>query len=156
MIAVIPAYEPDENLEKTVSELISLNFFIVVVDDGSSPNKSAFFERVKKYAVVLRHTENCGKGRAIKTALKYIWNNMPHEDGIVTVDADGQHKSADVAAVSKMLSLHKNSLILGVRKFDGKVPIRSKFGNTVTKAVFALASGKKLSDTQTGGKHIRR
>lgn len=150
MIAVIPAYEPDEQLEKTAKELYDLNFKVLIVNDGSLPDKDDIFRRTESYATVLRHKKNCGKGRALKTAMRYILENMPGEDCVVTVDADGQHRSADVLAVSLMLSLHPNDPILGVRSFEGKVPLRSRIGNSVTRAVFALASGKKLSDTQTG------
>lgn len=150
MIAVIPAYEPNESFEKIASELKVLDYKVVVVDDGSLPDKQIQFDRIKKYAIVLRHTKNRGKGRAIKTALEFIRDNMPDENGIVTVDADGQHKISDVKKVCGMLALHKNELILGVRDFKGKIPFRSKFGNALTKAVFALVSGRKLSDTQTG------
>ncbi len=150
MIAVIPAYEPDEQLVKTAEELESFGFKVLVVNDGSSPDKADIFTRTERFATVLHHEKNCGKGRALKTAMKYILENMPNENGVVTVDADGQHRSADVIAVSLILSLHPKDLILGVRSFEGKVPLRSRIGNTVTRAVFALASGKKLSDTQTG------
>lgn len=150
MVAVIPAYEPDEQLEITAMELEALGFAVLVVNDGSSPDKDKIFHRVESYAEVIRHEKNCGKGRALKTAMKYILENMPDEDGVVTVDADGQHKLADVLAVSLALSLHPQNLILGVRSFEGNVPIRSRIGNSVTRAVFALASGRSLSDTQTG------
>lgn len=150
MVAVIPAYEPDEQLEKTAGELSDLGFKVIIVNDGSSPDKDGIFGRAESFAVVLRHEKNCGKGRALKTAMKYILENMPDEDCVVTVDADGQHRSSDVVAVSLIQSLHPNDLILGVRSFEGRIPIRSKIGNSVTRAVFALASGKKLSDTQTG------
>lgn len=150
MIAVIPAYEPDEQLKKTAAELDDLGFKLIVVNDGSSADKDGIFDALEEFAVVLRHEKNCGKGRALKTAMKYILENMPDEDCVVTVDADGQHKSSDVLAVSLIQSLHPNDLILGVRSFEGKVPLRSRIGNSITRAVFALASGKKLSDTQTG------
>jgi putative flippase GtrA len=39
---------------------------------------------------------------------------------------------------------------MGCRKFTGNIPARSKFGNEITKKVFSLASGVKVSDTQTG------
>lgn len=96
MIAVIPAYEPNESFEKIASELKALDYKVVVGDDGSLPDKQIQFDRIKKYAIVLRHTKNRGKGRAIKTALEFIRDNMPDENGIVTVDADGQHKISDV------------------------------------------------------------
>lgn len=150
MTAIIPAYEPDEQLVKTAAELDDLGFNVIVVNDGSSPDKDDIFRQTEAFAVVLRHEKNCGKGRALKTAMKYILENMPDEDSVVTVDADGQHRSQDVLAVSLILSLHPDDIILGVRSFEGKVPIRSRVGNSVTRAVFSLASGKKLSDTQTG------
>lgn len=150
MIAIIPAYEPDKQLVKTAEELSGLGFKLIIVNDGSSHDKDDIFGKAESFGVVLHHEKNCGKGRALKTAMQYILENMPDEDSVVTVDADGQHRSQDVIAVSLMLSLHPNDLILGVRSFEGKVPLRSRIGNSVTRTVFALASGKKLSDTQTG------
>ena len=41
-------------------------------------------------------------------------------------------------------------MILGGRKFEGKVPLRSRFGNGVTRWVFRLSTGAKVYDTQTG------
>ena len=41
-------------------------------------------------------------------------------------------------------------MVLGSRDFSGNVPARSKIGNTATKALFALATGERLPDTQTG------
>ena len=39
---------------------------------------------------------------------------------------------------------------MGCRRFSGKIPLRSKFGNNITKFVFSFAAGVKVSDTQTG------
>ena len=40
--------------------------------------------------------------------------------------------------------------MLGARQFAGDVPLRSRFGNDVTRVVFRLATGRRLQDTQTG------
>ncbi len=79
MVVVIPAYEPNEELENLVSELNCMNYRIVIVNDGSSPDKNVIFERLKDKAMILHHTVNYGKGRAIKTALHYISEHMPEE-----------------------------------------------------------------------------
>ena len=50
----------------------------------------------------------------------------------------------------KQFHQNPNKLLPGVRKFSGKIPWKSKWGNAITKVVFALSSGKLLSDTQTG------
>jgi putative flippase GtrA len=71
-------------------------------------------------------------------------------DGIVLLDADGQHRIEDALRLLKEAHKQKNALVLGVRQFDGEIPFRSLFGNTVTKYVFRIFSGKWVSDTQTG------
>ena len=44
-----------------------------------------------KNAVILKHNENRGKGRALKTGLDYIYSKFSADCVVVTVDADGQH-----------------------------------------------------------------
>ena len=39
-----------------------------------------------------------GKGRALKTAFNHFLNAYPACKGLVTVDADGQHKVPDIRA----------------------------------------------------------
>jgi putative flippase GtrA len=71
--------------------------------------------------------------------------------GVITVDSDGQHDIEDIKKVASEMIAKPDSLILGVRQFTGgKIPFRSRFGNQLTKKVLALASGLRLSDTQTG------
>ena len=40
--------------------------------------------------------------------------------------------------------------VLGVRRFTGQVPVRSRIGNDATRVLFRLATGRRLVDTQTG------
>jgi putative flippase GtrA len=44
----------------------------------------------------------------------------------------------------------------GVRAFDTDVPLRSRFGNTVSRHIYRLLIGINLSDTQTGLRGIPR
>jgi hypothetical protein len=41
-------------------------------------------------------------------------------------------------------------VILGARFFTREVPLRSRFGNLLTRRVFPFLTGRKLTDTQTG------
>lgn len=150
MVVVIPAYEPENGLVELVQQLKQSGFSVVVVNDGSTPEKNAIFQQLQEIAIVLHHSKNLGKGRALKTAFAYIQEQMPEEDGVLTVDADGQHTLADVCQMREQFQQHPDFLFLGVRKLIGKIPWKSKWGNRITKAVFALSSGKMLSDTQTG------
>lgn len=151
MLVVIPAYQPDEKLKHVVEEMKrQTDYTIIIVDDGSSPECQPLFNELESYATVIHHECNKGKGRAMKTAFSYIYENYPHDEGLITVDADGQHLPADVIAVTKMWEEHRDSLVTGSRRFTGNVPFRSRAGNAITRAVFAAATGKKVYDTQTG------
>ena len=70
--------------------------------------------------------------------------------GVVTADADGQHSPHDIAALTTQLTLQQTEVILGVRSFRGKIPARNRFGNILTKHLFQVIIGTKLTDTQTG------
>ncbi len=151
MIVVIPAYEPDEKLLHVVDDLRrDTAYAIVVVDDGSSAAAQPVFAALPEDVTLLRHAENRGKGRALKTAYEYIAAHFPQTEGVVTVDADGQHLPADVARVSEEWAAHPETLVLGSRRFTGDVPWRSRTGNAITRAVFRLSTGVAVFDTQTG------
>lgn len=152
MTVLIPAYEPDVRLIKLIEELNKITVYdIVVVDDGSGPQFSELFQniRVRGYTV-LEHEHNCGKGCALKTGFTYILNKTSEASGVVTADADGQHLVEDIIRVADGITESNKKIVLGVRKFTGKVPARSAIGNSVTRTVFSFVSGESISDTQTG------
>ena len=64
MVAVIPAYEPDEQLEITAMELEALGFAVLVVNDGSAPDKDEIFHRIENYAEVIRHKKKLRQGQS--------------------------------------------------------------------------------------------
>lgn len=148
---VIPAYEPDEKLTAVVEELYNeTDCKLIVVNDGSGEDKRAVFESIKGRAVLLEHEHNRGKGAALKTAFAYIKENVSGSYGVITADADGQHKTSDIMRIADALEAHPDRLIMGCRKFTGDIPFRSRFGNNMTRAVFRFAAGVGVSDTQTG------
>lgn len=153
MIIVIPAYEPDEKLLGVLRDFTEhTEYTIVVVNDGSSDACRPVFDAVKAYSNVtlLEHEQNRGKGAALKTAYAYIADHFPVTEGILTVDADGQHLLNDCLRVCDAYRERPDLLITGSRRFKGKVPMRSRFGNSITRGVFRLTTGKHVYDTQTG------
>lgn len=147
---LIPAYKPDDKLNKLIDDLKMAGFRnIVVVDDGGGETFRPFFVKAASQgAVVLTHEKNRGKGAALKTGLSYIATNAP-ATYVVTADADGQHRPEDIRKLADEIPNHPHDLLLGSR--DKKLmPPRSKAGNTLTCLVFFLTNGKWVSDTQTG------
>lgn len=171
-IALIPAYEPDKKIKGLIDELIEKGFDIVVVDDGSGPDFAELFEELSRKATVLTHSENRGKGAALKTGLNYINKYMAYTESvltpagavtvsgrdavIVTVDADGQHLPDDVRRVAEISAQRRDALVLGSRALSEDIPARSRFGNTVTRHVYSAATGIHIHDTQTGLRAFHR
>ena len=150
-IALIPAYEPADTLPALAEKLLDAGFLTVVVDDGSGGNFNEVFEKTAGFvSKVLVHEVNRGKGAALKTGLSYIKENFSDDSVIVTLDADGQHSVEDAGRVVEAAALSKGELVLGCRSFREGVPVRSLFGNTMTKLVYRLSTGIRVSDTQTG------
>ena len=148
-IALIPAYQPEENLLELLCELEKNKYTIILVNDGSDNKCKDIFTKAEKYAVVLNHSLNMGKGAALKTGLKYIQNNF-QKALIVTMDADGQHLVSDAEKIISLVQNFPEKLILGSRRLSKNAPLRSRFGNCVTRFVFHITSGISVYDTQTG------
>jgi len=155
-LIVIPAYDPNENLVQYVKDLIAHGFSsLLIIDDGSKEETKPIFDKLALLEEVdmIRHSVNLGKGRALKNAINYFLNHYEKKgwEGLITVDSDGQHAISDVKRIYQKLNRSSNMLCLGVRDFNQKnVPFKSKFGNTLTKKMFGLLYGKKVTDTQTG------
>ncbi len=146
---IIPAYKPSYELVELSRVLHDSGYRIIIVDDGSG---SSFFNTFVKTSnsVLLHHRHNQGKGAALKTAMQHISENMPDIQCIVTIDADGQHLPGDMENVVKKSWENPGAMVLGVRNFEKNVPLRSRAGNKITRAVFYAVSHTDISDTQTG------
>ena len=151
-VVLIPAYKPDERLIDLTRELIMDNGLdVLLVDDGGQEAFAHIFEECRKLgAEVAVHAVNMGKGRALKTGINAAMLKWPDMAGIVTADADGQHTPKDILRLIDALHEHPDKLVLGSRAFTGNVPLKSLWGNRITRWVYALASGVKVGDTQTG------
>src|SRR3954447_10479299 len=151
MIVLLPVFQPGPRLGTLVAELRATapDARIVVVDDGSGPQSAPVLDEVGDLgAVVLRHGTNRGKGAALKTGVRYAVDELPGHD-VVCADADGQHHAGDILRIAGLVA-RDGRTVLGVRRFDGEVPLRSRFGNAVTQALFRAATGRPVQDTQTG------
>lgn len=147
---VIPAYKPDLTLIHLLQRVkAKSSLHVVVVNDGSPASYNSIFQEAQKCATILYYPSNQGKGQALKNAFTYI-DTLGQYETVVTADADGQHNVWDIFRVSKKAQENPNHLILGVRSFSGKVPLRSAFGNKVTRFLFQRQTGISVTDTQTG------
>ncbi|MBU1343410.1 MAG: bifunctional glycosyltransferase family 2/GtrA family protein [Proteobacteria bacterium] len=153
-VVIIPAYRPDKKtLSNIVEQIAGFDVAkIIIVDDGSGPEFKSVFEQVETIpkTLVLYHEANQGKGAALRTGFRHVKDYRISCTSVITVDADGQHLPEDVDKIIGSIKKHPGSLVLGVRKFKGNVPLRSLLGNKATYLMFRGLVGQTISDTQTG------
>src|SRR5947208_2514310 len=90
IFVVIPAYNEQEVLTETLTELEPYGYSIVVVDDGSAIPQIQFIPQSAASTVwYLRHSSNLGAGAAVQTGTEYALRKGAKI--IVHFDADGQH-----------------------------------------------------------------
>ena len=153
LVVLIPARRQEPALAPLVHALLDAGFgAIVLVDDGSPSEDRARLDALGALPRVhlLRHAINLGKGRALKTGINHFLNEFPDSAGLVTADADGQHGVSDIVRVASALLNEPKRALLGCRGLAGDVPLRSRFGNALTRQIFHFVSGHRVSDTQTG------
>ncbi len=154
-VVVIPALNPSKLLADYAGELINAGIdAVIAVDDGSGSEYKGVFDslRAMPKVTVLVHEVNRGKGAALKTAFRYIRDNMADAEIIVTADSDGQHLPSDILRLSDIAGKRSEpALLLGSRDFSRPdIPPKSRFGNRLTTVIFRWTHGLNLPDTQTG------
>lgn len=144
----IPVYNPEPGLGALCAGLLDRGFGVVVVDDGSTCDLDRF-DGLPDGVKLLRHAQNRGKGRAIKTALEYLRRET--DCGLAAFcDGDGQHRVDDVAKVCAKAA-ECDKIVFGVRDFFRPgIPFRSRFGNIWSSWLVRIFLGIRICDTQTG------
>ena len=146
---LIPAYKPDSLLIDLLKNLKAEDFDIIVVNDGSGKEYESIFEEVKKYAVLLGHDVNRGKGAALRLGFSYVNLQPEGHKYVITCDADGQHAVKDIIRVNDKL-YETDNIVLGSRTFDKSVPKRSRNGNFMSRLCRTLLTKEYVPDDQCG------
>ena len=107
---IIPAYNEDKTIDKLIKQVI--NFGVpIVIDDGSKDFTAEI--SLKAGAKVVSHKINMGYDEAINTGFRFACEyNFQY---ILTIDADGQHKSEYINEYINLLS-KGTDCIVGIRK----------------------------------------
>ena len=148
---IVPAYKPaDAMLEMLRGYMEEMDCVPVVINDGSGAEYDALFARLPEGCVLINHDRNQGKGMAIKTGMRHVLERLPECDVIGTADADGQFRRQDVRRVCEAARQARGALVLGVRTFEGDVPILGRVANAATRLGLDFAAGVRLRDVLTG------
>jgi glycosyltransferase involved in cell wall biosynthesis len=152
--AVIPGYQDEKHIGDIVRRTRERLDQILVVDDGSSDQTA---ERAREAgAEVIVHDQNCGKGEAVKTGLRYYLER--EVTWVILLDSDGQHLPEEIdrflaAAASAM----QPAFLVGNRMNDlAKMPLIRRVVNRYMSRQISRICRQKIPDTQCGFRMLDR
>jgi len=152
---LIPAYNEEKYIKKTIKQCLEILPDVIVVDDGS---KDLTYSISKKAgAFVLKHKVNKGKGVALRTGFDYALENS--FSGIITIDADHQHNVNEITKFIDFISSSKEDIdiILGNRMNNIKdMPWIRYIANKFTSWLISIRAGVKIPDVQSGFRYISK
>lgn len=145
---LIPTYNNVGTICSVVNQAKDYCLDVIVVDDGSTDGTTDVLKSVNGIQLV-SYPNNRGKGYALKRGFKHaLAQGFAYA---ITMDADGQHLAKDIPAFLKANVEWPGCVILGSRKLDNVSRTKgSSFANGFSNFWFAVETGKRLSDTQTG------
>jgi glycosyltransferase involved in cell wall biosynthesis len=154
---VMPAYNAERTLEKTVAELSDVVDIKILVDDSSKDNTAALSRRLGVQTFV--HDANYGYGRNQQTCYREAL--AAGADIVVMVHADYQYTPALVPAMAGMIAsgvydMVLASRILGNGALKGGMPLYKFVFNRMLTAFQNLCLGVKLSEYHTGFRAFSR
>ncbi|MYC30666.1 MAG: glycosyltransferase [Chloroflexi bacterium] len=155
---IIPAYNETENLPDTLARIPRRQFpnlKVIVVDDGSTDG-TARLARDHGADVVISHTLNRGLGAALRTGLAAA--NELNARAAVYVDADGEYPPEQIPDLLEPILQGEADYVLGSRylgKRQGQRAVRL-LGNLVFTGLLCLATGRRITDGQTGFRAFSR
>lgn len=118
---VVAAFNERPAIARVAGDLLACWPNVVVVDDGSTDGTGE--AAVRAGATVVRHAVNRGQGAALATGVQYALRRGAA--AIVTFDADGQHRAADVERLVAALAAHDADVALGSRFLGGPAARRT-------------------------------
>ncbi len=143
---LVPAYQAAAHLGEVLQRLNALSpaFPVLVVDDGSRDATAevarTFGARVHSFAA------NRGKGHALLEGFRLL---TPDFEGIVTLDADGQHPPEHVPDFVRAAE-QGGQLVLGRRRRTPNMPPLRRLANGLSSGWATRLAGQRVSDSQCG------
>jgi glycosyltransferase involved in cell wall biosynthesis len=148
----IPAYQAAPSVGAVARGALAELAEVLVVDDGSTDGTAD--EARRAGARVHTFPRNRGKGAALAFAFADLFARG--FDGVVTLDADGQHLPEEIPKLLAPAAAGAD-LVLGIRDhlFSQMGSIR-RASNRLSSRAISLAAGQHLTDIQTGFRFYSR
>lgn len=147
-LVVIPAYNEELNIKKTVYDLIenAPNVDYLVINDGSRDNtlevlKTNKFNYIDSYC-------NLGLFGAVQTGFKYALKK--NYDIVIQFDGDGQHSAIYIQTMIDQIQ-HGYDIVIGSRFVTKRKPLTARMlGSRLISGAIKIITGEKLTDPTSG------
>ena len=150
VVALIPAY----NAEPFVADVIRVareHVPVIAVNDGSRDGTLSALRA--SGATVIDQQPNQGKGGALKRGYRAAMDSGAA--AVIQLDADGQHDPAEIPGFLRMFRETRADLVIGERQF-AQMPFVRRMSNTIGRAAFSWAMGRRINDNQSGYRLLSR
>jgi glycosyltransferase involved in cell wall biosynthesis len=149
---VLPAYDEEERIARTLETLPASVDAIVVVDDGSADRTAEIVRACGDPRVTLvSHARNRGVGAAIVTGYRAAFD--AGADVAVVMGADGQMDPAELALLATPVAHGRADYAKGDRLAHRELdvmPLHRRIGNAVFSGLTRAVTGLTISDSQCG------
>lgn len=158
LLVIIPAYNEEGSIQKTVDHLIADHpqFDYVIINDGSKDHTLEICRR-NHYNVVSQPV-NLGLAGAFQTGMKYACKHG--YDAAIQFDADGQHRPEYIESMFEKLQ-EGYDIVIGSRFVKEKKPKSLRMtGSNIIESLIHMTTGTVIHDPTSGmrmyGKRIIR
>jgi glycosyltransferase involved in cell wall biosynthesis len=155
VLAVIPAFNEEECIEATVTELQAAcpDVDYLVVNDGSKDGTQHICE--SRGMTIVSLPINTGLASGFRTGMKYAWCHG--YDAVVQFDADGQHVPTYIPKMVEEMQRSNADIVIASRYLEGKKPEGARgAGSRLISGLVKLTTGTAITDPTSGMRLFNR
>ncbi len=148
VLIIIPAYNEELNIEKTVNDVKNnTEYDYVVVNDCSKDNTKKVCEKNEFNMISL--PVNYGLTSGIQIGMKYAYEN--NYDIAIQFDGDGQHQAKYLKDLVEKIEKENCDIAIGSRFEKEKKPHSMRMlGSNIIQFAIKLVTGKRITDPTSG------
>jgi glycosyltransferase involved in cell wall biosynthesis len=156
-LIIIPAYNEEENIRRTIDSLDDIQADILVVNDCSTDQTVKLAQETGKVEIVDLSC-NLGIGGAVQTGFIYAREN--EYDCAVQFDGDGQHIAGEIPKLISFIERGQADVVIGSRFCEKHEGFRStasrRLGIRFFQWINHLITGQKITDCTSGFRAYNR